>query len=48
MVIASEKDGFYVLKYSHEAVMSYIEQSIPIPSDGIDEAFEVELEHPER
>lgn len=41
LVISTQKDGFFVLKYNSDAVTAYFEQDIPIPLDGIEESFEV-------
>jgi len=47
LIIATQKDGFFALKYQQEAVNAYIEQGISIGMDGIEESFEVIAEQPD-
>lgn len=41
-------ESVYILKYRPEVTQSYLQQGIPIPEDGIEEAFEFLDELPER
>ncbi|CAM6031784.1 unnamed protein product, partial [Sphagnum compactum] len=48
VAISTQKEGFYILDLNPDAVGAYLEQNIPIPSEGIEEAFSVVAESQER
>jgi coatomer subunit beta' len=48
LMIATQREGFFLLKYNADAVNAYKEQGIiPDGDDGIEEAFQVIAEQPE-
>ena len=47
-LVISTENGFYILRYNEEAVLSALESGAPLPVDGIEDAFEVLHEVPEK
>jgi len=47
-VVISTDTSFYILKYNREVVAQMIEAGTPVPDDGIEDAFDVLHEIPER
>lgn len=47
-IAVCSEDSAFILAYHPEIVQAYLDQGIPIPEDGIEEAFELVDEIPER